>query len=1094
MNDQYTDSDPAKVEREAVEYLELFYREKGLPDRTLQSRIAEVRAEISKHGTYTHTVDELEHGCRVAWRNAGRCINRIQWRKLELIDQRHATTVGGWIDAIRSHCKSCDKDGVISSTITVFPAKQPGKPGPRIWSPQFVRYAYYSEPRLGDPANKAWTETCLRLGWEPPATKTAFDILPLVIQPDPNKPVELLSLPKTLLKTISIRHPDPSYSKFNDLGLKWTAVPFISDFALSIGGVEYTACPFNGWFMQTEIARDLADPQRYNMLEPIGRSLGLDTSSAWTLWKDRAFLELNAAILHSFMDQKYSIVDHQTASDSFITHYQTEMEVRGYCPGDWVWITPPIGGSTTSVFHQEMINFTLKPFYNLQNDASENYDWEAHYTKTGGTAMANLVQHKSGRRKSSVIDVQPEDGKRVIIAYGSETGKAQGFARKLAATLSVYRGQYKAQTLDSAVEALCEEPSSQKETILLAITSTAGQGEAPLNASGFRDWMAEGTHQQRLEHIKFCVLALGNSSYVNFCQFGRSVDTKLSESGARPMLSVVLADELDGQENTFATWASQVKQSISGRRTSVFDIINVQTTPIPEFVPATQLQTGAYTQQTRSESSASAATGSSVFVAHGIGVESLLKQEQGSRGAYLVKLDITGHPQFGEAARGAAGGSCSVTTRSPVVYSPGDHLVVHPSNRDSLVDAMIARLGINGIANLAMAVSPDADVDPSSPFAPVLSGPFTQRQLLADHIDITTPVSQPLLALLANYASDGAEAKALMSLASDPGAYAKWVERYHPGLALVLIQFTSIQCSLNELMHLCTGIQPRYYSISSSSASELHLTVGKTEWTTPRLRSKGKLTLHKGVASSFLIGLHPGGAVRCSVRSCRSFHLPSDPTMPVVMIGAGSGIAPFRSFWQGEEAAAASSHEGEGGDGEGEGEGVVPQRRPLHLVFGCRNENEELHAKEVTAMRSSGVLASYHVAYSRPASGKKMHAHDIMGSVGADVWELVANKQAAVYVCGSIGFAENVRRAVKRLIKQSTLRHLYEAGLFCEDIFSTKDASSSVSKLPDTLKIRENELLRVSLSPKQTRRVLSDDTKTRSPSPKVAMRRLMKHG
>lgn len=92
----------------------------------------------------------------------------------------------------------------------------------------------------------------------------------------------------------------------------------------------------------------------------------LDTRSPMTLWKDRALIECNVAVLHSFQKYNVTIVDHHTASESFMKHLENEQRLRNGCPGDWVWIVPPLSGSATAVFHQEMALYFLKPCYDYQ--------------------------------------------------------------------------------------------------------------------------------------------------------------------------------------------------------------------------------------------------------------------------------------------------------------------------------------------------------------------------------------------------------------------------------------------------------------------------------------------------------------------------------------------------------------------------------------------------------------------------------------------------------------------------------------------------------------------------------------------------------
>ncbi len=112
---------------------------------------------------------------------------------------------------------------------------------------------------------------------------------------------------------VPLTHPDHAW--FSDLELRWHALPVISDAALHLGGATFGCVPFNGWYMQTEIAaRNLTDETRYNLLPRVAAALGLDTRHERTLWRDRALLELNVAVLHSFRQAGVKIVDHHSAA------------------------------------------------------------------------------------------------------------------------------------------------------------------------------------------------------------------------------------------------------------------------------------------------------------------------------------------------------------------------------------------------------------------------------------------------------------------------------------------------------------------------------------------------------------------------------------------------------------------------------------------------------------------------------------------------------------------------------------------------------------------------------------------------------------
>jgi nitric-oxide synthase len=122
---------------------------------------------------------------------------------------------------------------------------------------------------------------------------------------------------------------------------------------LMIGGVSYPTAPFNGWYMGTEIgARNLVDADRYDLASTVAEHLGLDMSSEATLWRDRAVLEINRAVLHSFEAAGVTITDHHTESERFLAHVEKEERAGRGCPADWSWIVPPISGALTPVFHR----------------------------------------------------------------------------------------------------------------------------------------------------------------------------------------------------------------------------------------------------------------------------------------------------------------------------------------------------------------------------------------------------------------------------------------------------------------------------------------------------------------------------------------------------------------------------------------------------------------------------------------------------------------------------------------------------------------------------------------------------------------------
>lgn len=348
----------------AESFLTRYAAETGLGEGELAARLAETAAEIAAGGTYTHTYEELRHGARMAWRNANRCIGRLFWNRMHVFDGRDAATEEDVYRVLLRHLEFATNGGEIRPAITILP--QAGGAGPtfRIWNHQLLRYAGYASPDgiVGDPMSVRFTDVCRQLGWQ--GAGTPFDLLPLVIQRGEERP-RLFELPAGHVLEVPLTHPERDI--FGGFAVKWYAVPIISDMLLEIGGIAYPAAPFNGWYMGTEIgARNLADEERYNLLPLVAASLGLDTSSNITLWKDRALVELNAAVLHSFRRAGVTIVDHHTAAQQFTVFERNEEKAGRAVTGRWSWLVPPLSPATTPVFHRSYEDTVLSPQFCYQ--------------------------------------------------------------------------------------------------------------------------------------------------------------------------------------------------------------------------------------------------------------------------------------------------------------------------------------------------------------------------------------------------------------------------------------------------------------------------------------------------------------------------------------------------------------------------------------------------------------------------------------------------------------------------------------------------------------------------------------------------------
>lgn len=333
----------------ATAFLDLLSREPNGP-HVSENRRKEVLRDIERHGYYEHTSDELLWGCRFAWRHSVRCIGRFFWKQLEVRDARHVSDLDGLVNGCVEHLSHATNGGAIRPLVTVFPAQRAEREW-RIWNYQLVRYAGYRVEDVsvvGDPQEVEFTAMCESLGWKPPVHKGRFDVLPLVVS-EPQGSPRFFEIPGEHVMEVSLQHPD--YHWFQDLGLRWYAVPVVSNMVLEIGGIRYTAAPFNGWYMGTEIgARNFADSGRYNLLPEIAQKMGVFDKRAGSLWKDRALVELNRAVLHSYKEAGVRIVDHHTAAELHVRFEDEERECGRPITGRWDWLVPPLSGATTPIW------------------------------------------------------------------------------------------------------------------------------------------------------------------------------------------------------------------------------------------------------------------------------------------------------------------------------------------------------------------------------------------------------------------------------------------------------------------------------------------------------------------------------------------------------------------------------------------------------------------------------------------------------------------------------------------------------------------------------------------------------------------------
>ncbi|CAH1801568.1 unnamed protein product, partial [Owenia fusiformis] len=296
--------------------------------------------------------------------------------------------------------------------------------------------------------------------------------------------------------------------------------------------------------------------------------------------------------------------------------------------------------------------------------------------------------------------------------------------------------------------------------------------------------------------------------------------------------------------------------------------------------------------------------------------------------------------------------------------------------------------------------------------------------------------------------SDAKDKLALEKLATDSASYENWKSWNLPNLVEVLKEFPSVKVNPTLLLAQLPLLQQRFYSISSSTLAhpdEVHITVIVVEYRA----QGGKGPIHKGVCSAWFENLKEGDIIPCFVRAAPNFHLPENTSLPIVMVGPGTGIAPFRSFWQQRKVEVEMGHlnkQGTFGFGE------------IDLYFGCRNSKmDDIYRHETMPLLDDGFLSHVYTALSREPGQSKEYVQTILSKNSKDVYRQIVVERGHFYVCGDVTMASEVSNALRHIIKtegkmtsdeaQQFILTMRENNRFHEDIFGASFKVQSDRKL-----------------------------------------------
>ncbi|OUR71213.1 sulfite reductase subunit alpha [Methylophaga sp. 41_12_T18] len=506
----------------------------------------------------------------------------------------------------------------------------------------------------------------------------------------------------------------------------------------------------------------------------------------------------------------------------------------------------------------------------------------------------------------------------LTVIYGTQTGNSESIGEDIVAAAAEYG--LAAELVDMGdldVDSLADIER------LLIICSTYGEGEMPDNAEVLWDAIKEDS-APKLDKMYFSVLALGDSSYDEYCLAGKEWDARLAELGAKRVTDCVLCD-VDFDDDA-EQWTKDALDAIK--------------------------ETGS--EPTGSASSAPAKAKKE-------------KSKYNRKNPFLAPL-ITNRTISGENSSKEIKHFEFSLKDSGLNYEAGDALNVVPLNDAALVNTLIERLGVTG----------DEDVDGKS-----------LREALTSEFDIKLPAG-PFLDAVAEKSKD----EELNGLLTNGDKEA--LNNYLWGRDIIdFIIDLDVTFTLDELLPLLRKLQARAYSISSSSKKhqdEVHLTISSV-----RYESQGRD--HQGVASCYLADrVEENGKVGVYFSPNTSFRVPKDPEAPMIMVGPGTGIAPFRAFLEEREATKAT------GDN--------------WLFFGDRKQADDyIYQQEIADWQSTGLLANLDLAFSRDQE-QKIYVQTRMQEKGAELFSWL-DRGGYFFVCGDASYmAKDVDKALHALISE----------------------------------------------------------------------------
>ncbi|KAF7639539.1 NADPH--cytochrome P450 reductase [Meloidogyne graminicola] len=603
------------------------------------------------------------------------------------------------------------------------------------------------------------------------------------------------------------------------------------------------------------------------------------------------------------------------------------------------------------------------------------------------TTLTNTLSNgtlTSSKMDKSFLNRMKTENRQILILYGSQTGTAEELAGRLAKDF----GRFGKKPLlidpeEIEAEDLPKITEEFEDPILLLFVATYGEGDPTDNAQALHEYFTN--NEPDLTKLKYAVFGLGNKTYEHYNEVGKFFDKRLEELGAERIYELGLADDDGNLEEDFMRWREHFLSAVSSR--FGWDLVN----------------NGSLDRQYKLEIITE--TNGPIFKGEFGRLGAFEKQRPpfDQKNPFLSTISISRELHTTLSERSCKHIEFDIDS-TKLRYDAGDHVAIFPTNEVELVEKIGELLDVN-LDTVFKLINLDEESTKKHPFP----CPCTYRTALTSYVDIRSPVKSHVLKALAEFCENNEtkERLILLSTASEEGLalYADYILKERRNIVDILDYFKDCKPPLDLLLEMLPRLQARYYSISSSPK---HLN-NKIAITAIILNYQISQRQIKGVCTNYLNLLNEGSYVPIFIRKS-TLRLPNKILTSVIMIGPGTGFAPFRGFlherlWQKKQ-------------GKEIGE--------MHLYFGCRHsEHDHIYKEEMEEFVKLGVLTELNVAYSRQQTEKVYVQHKLWDN-RERIWSLI-KEGAAVYVCGD---ARNMARDV-----QNTLYKIFEqiGGLSIEE-------------------------------------------------------------